>query len=89
MPRLRKTAYLTSQARLANELAATQSALATMARLYAGKPIAPEVSDAWNALHDYVWDIERAQRDLEHTWETRDWGHADWTAHQLILMNID
>ena len=89
MSTITKKQYLTLKARLEEERAATASALETMERHHTGHLITKADHEAWNELYDYEDTIRGKWQDLEDRWQTRHWGAADWTAHQLILQNID
>lgn len=42
-----------------------------------------------NAMHDRVWKLEQAIKDLESRWDTRNWTAGDWASHSLVAQNID
>ena len=89
MAKLTRKAYFTNKTRLLEAIAATVSALESMDREYAGHNLTMDVSQAWNDLHDYEYDLRSDLESLERGWSVRDWTAQDFQHYALVCENRD
>lgn len=52
-------------------------------------PVPQRFIDEFDRITDEEWEIKQALRDLEMTWNTRNWTYNDWQQWDLVTANID
>ena len=48
-----------------------------------------EKYDKLNGMHDRSYRLEQAIKDLDRTWQRRNWTAGDYASYALIAQNID